>query len=291
MISYLSISNSSYFLSILAQILKFKNKNDCKMLKMINPIKICILVSEILDLISSTSTQLKTESGELRSKYLKLASCLIEEPNEKWAVEQALKDNDLEERQVLDLICLMDYYEVLNNSVVQQMSLKIWNGPHSTQGRFYDTSTIFKVVGNSESVFELRNCVNDIYGRTPNKIKTLVESFVSWKDCAKVKYYNNIALFFIFNLFFQLIFNFFTISLSSKIESMKVLLFDVRLFVPHFNGIYNTTFSLTEILGNASSNKTFQYFYVLPLDNTDMSSLSKFIFIIRKNWISNPNSI
>lgn len=277
MINYLSISNSSYLMSILLQLIRFKDQNDCKMLKVVNPLKICILISELLDLIKFNSTQLKTECKDLKNKFLKLASALIDEPKEKGAVELALKDKDLEGREVLDLICSLDYYEVLNNNVVEQMSLKIWNGPHSTQGNFYDTSTFFQIVSNVQSVHELRVSVHNIFNRTPDKIKTLVESYVSWKDCVKVKYYNYIALFFLFNLFFQIANNLFIISFRSKIGTAQVLLSTVRVFVPKFNSLYNTTLDLNMILGNATSNTTFQYVYIAKLPPDDYKTFSNII--------------
>ena len=276
-VCFLSIPNSSYLISILEQIIIFKNQNDCSMLKMVNPLKICILISELLDIICENLTQLQTICGDLKNKYLKIACCLIDEPKEKVAIENALKDKDIEGREVLDIICALNYYEVLNNKVVEQMSLKIWNGPHSTQGRFYDTSTIFNVIWNCESVFEIRNSINEIFIRAPNKIKTLPENYVNWKDCAKLKFYNYIAIFFIFNLFFQSMNNIFSFSLSDKLNTMHDLLVFVRIFVTRFNSHYNSTFSLSDILGNATDNKTFQYLYILPLNQSDMNDLSKII--------------
>ncbi len=271
----MSLSNAYYLISILEQLIIFKNVDDCKMLKIVNPLKICILICELLDSIHLHSTQLKTECKDLRNRFLELASSLIEEPKEKVAVEKALLDKDLENREVLDLICFLNYYSVLNNNVVEEMCLKIWNGPHSTQGSVRDTSTFFNIVKNTESVYEASNSVYNIFKRTPDKINTLLESYVSWMDSVKMKYYNYIAIFFIFNLLFQIVNNIFIIEFSQKIDSAMKLYDIVYDFVPNFNSKFNLTLNLNNLMGNATSNKTFQYLYVRTLNPQEYSNLCK----------------
>jgi hypothetical protein len=266
MVAYFSVSDTIYMLSVLDQLTVHKSIEDCKFLRIVNPLKIFVLIMELINVTRLTTFQVKTKCDEISDKYMKISLTLIEETMDKTSLEATFKDKDLGHRELLYIIAENNFHYILKNPTVEHLVRQMWNSTYSTQNKFYETSTLYSII-KADTVEQIQDSVKNISNRNPDYFKGFTEAFLTWHESMKVKYYNQVFVYFIFLMFFQILECIFMAEMAPKIELGVELRQTIKVWLPAFNNYFNgTNFTLSEIsLNIKNNNKTFIANYYLKL--------------------------
>lgn len=246
-IPFMTITNIMYTLSIFDQLSFYKSIEDCKFLRILNPLKISILILELVHMIRLNAYQVKTKCDQIFEKYMKLALALINETNDRKILEALFKDKDLDHREVIYITSINDFLDILNNPIVEHIVMQTWNSIYSFQAKYYQTSSLYKIL-KADSVDYVLSTIKGAHTRQPSHFKSFQESFLIWNGSMKVKYYSQIFLFVFFTIFFQMLNNVFVINLRPKISIGINLRQTTKYWLPAFNEYFNgTNFTLSEV--------------------------------------------
>jgi hypothetical protein len=161
-----------------------------------NPIKIFVLVAEILKLSLSNFSMLEYNLNRLISKSLDFSLKLQNLIEEDIIFREILLEKDLDGRILLDIISMNNFVILLKNKLVEKICDDLLAGPYSIQGGLLETSSQFKSLETDSfckdyDVFTKQRISLKKY--SPEKFKTNNTHFMVWRKNAYGKY--NLKLF------------------------------------------------------------------------------------------------
>lgn len=258
-----------YLIAIIDQLTYFKKTEYNKFLRTINPLKIIILIMELLSYITISNHQTATKCSEIKKKYYKLATDLISEISDKRSLEYIFKDKDLENRELILIIAQNNFLDLLKNSTAENLISKIWK---STYTSTLDThqSSMYQIIHSKNPEF-VKSFLKHLIERQAKDYKIAKGSFLIWNESINTKYYSFLFLFVSIVIFYQVITAIFLTGIGPKITIGLQIYETVGIFLDNFYLQFKTNFTLTQISTYLKENNTTfidDYYSKLPENMT-----------------------
>jgi hypothetical protein len=172
--------------------------------KLSNPIKIFVLIAEIMNLARLRFPLLEYNLSRLINKCIDYSMTLQNLIEEDILFREILIETDLDGRMVLDIISKNNFLTLLKNKLVEKICDELLNGPYSIDSTYLEVSSHLKSFKselcprNYDLFTHQRNSIADY---SPENYKTNTTHFMVWRKSTIDKYY----LYLYINLFIVLL--------------------------------------------------------------------------------------
>ena len=175
-----------------------------------NPIKVAVLLIEVLLNIAEKYKIMKVYCEEIKQKLMEYISSLSETITNEESLRLLYLEEDFEGREVLFIIKELKLYTLLENKQMKLLVETLWDSNYVLDGNFMIASHIFTLLAD----WPLNSKI-DIESETrfqPKDIHTLPHNrynFNVWKRAISMKYMTQAIIYFILAVFFQTLMYFF----------------------------------------------------------------------------------
>jgi len=171
-----------------------------------NPIKIFVLIAEILNRIKSKFPSLDSNIQRIIQKcldYSESIQVLIEDDS---VFRELLLENDLTKRSVLDIISQNSFLILLKNKLIEKIVDDLWDGPYDIQGSFFEVSSQYRSLTVNTDSKDYDIYTKQRVGILSEKTKAFKSNFTHfkvWQRNINSKYFVEILIGFLLILFGQ----------------------------------------------------------------------------------------
>jgi hypothetical protein len=146
------LNTTKTLVKIFEDLLQVSNQSNKIMNNFSNPIKIFVLIAEILYRIKSKFPSLDSNIQRIIQKcldYSESIQVLIEDDS---VFRELFLERDLTKRSVLDIISQNNFLILLKNKLIEKIVDDLWNGPYDIQGSFLEVSSQYRsLTANTDS--------------------------------------------------------------------------------------------------------------------------------------------
>jgi len=166
----------------------------------VNPVKICVLLVELLIMIKKTNDSLEKWIETIIKDLLSLSSLLIKTITDEEELQEIFMDVDLDGRPMIQTAAFNDVLSVFNHESITSVTDRIWAGPYVSKG-VPDTSQSMIVSNLIHSPFSRKDLfyrnLSEVFSRDYMSYPTHNFQYVTWRDGLQARYVVE-SLFYIF---------------------------------------------------------------------------------------------
>ena len=143
---FFKITSLKIFVKLIEELLQVTNQNNKIINNFSNPLKIFVLIAEILIVIKSKFPSLDSNIQRIIQKcmdYSENIQTLIEDDS---VFREILLEMDLTKRSVLDIISQNNFLILLKNKLIEKIVDDLWSGPFDIQGSFLEVSSQYNSI-------------------------------------------------------------------------------------------------------------------------------------------------
>jgi len=191
------LNTSKTLVKIIEDLMQVSNQNNKIMNNFSNPIKIFVLIAEVLNRIKSKFPSLDSNMQRIIQKcldYSENIQMLIEDDS---VFRELHLERDLTKRSTLDIISQNNFLILLKNKLIEKMVDDLWGGPYDIQGSFLEVSSQFRSLNVNVNSKDYDIYTKERTSFVSKKIKFLKSNFTHfkvWQRNIYTKYYVEIFI-------------------------------------------------------------------------------------------------
>ena len=157
-----------------------------------NPIKIGVLIIELLEIISGMYPRARIKMKLLKESLVSILTSYQNEIDIEKYEQLLFFDKDLENRDTLSVSCFNDVPELFEHQTMELISDQIWNSQYSIEGNLITSGSYicYLLFSNFWSRIDEEKDIRDshFFRRDPDFIKTHRYQFSIWKNSIHLRY-------------------------------------------------------------------------------------------------------
>jgi len=172
-----------------------------------NPIKISVLIIELLKYFGEKYRILQTYFKKIRIGLMKIIELNMEKINNFNEMRILLLEQDLQGREILILIEQLKLYEILKNEKMPLVVDSIWSTKYTVAESFFDgNSNLYKLLWNwpINTKIDLEHILSNENKKNENLLPLNI-SFNIWKKGIEIRYIAQSVVYFIFAILTQIV--------------------------------------------------------------------------------------
>lgn len=142
--SYFRLNTTKTLVKIIEDLLQVSNQNNRIVNNFSNPIKIFVLIAEILNRIKSRYPSLDSNIQRIIQKCLDYSENIQNLIEDDSVFRELLLERDLTKRSLLDIISQNNFLILLKNKLIEKIVDDLWTGPYDIQGSFLEVSSQYR---------------------------------------------------------------------------------------------------------------------------------------------------
>ncbi len=175
----------------------------------VNPLKLCILMLELLNIVSKMHKNLAKWAQDNSEDITNLAVSLMNEISEELDLHTILTDPDLDGRSTIEIASCNGFLDIFKHKSITTVTEKIWSGPYlSNSDPISECSMLFANLKHnpvSRLDFFKRNYVKS-FDRDYLGFGTHNYQFVTWRDGFKCRYLMESVYYLAFFVYIYIVF-------------------------------------------------------------------------------------
>lgn len=260
--SYFNINTTKILLKQIEDLLQINSSNNKLIQNIANPIKIFVLLAEILKIVKNKYSILDFNIQRLIDKcleYSKKLQQLIEEDN---VFREIILERDVLNRTVLEIISQNDFLVLLENKLLEKIVNDIWSGPYEVEGSLLEVSSQYRslMIRPSTKDYDIYTKQRAVKFQNFEKenIRANSSNFYIWRHNIFSKYYSEVSITLIIALLIQLITIFMIDKYKAIVDTNQVNFNNMIYSIDYAHKIkifsdYYPTMNFNEFLGNISN--------------------------------------
>lgn len=267
------LNTTKTLVKIIEDLLQVSNQSNKVMNNFSNPIKIFVLIAEILSRIKRKFPSLDSTIQRIIQKCLDYSENIQDLIEDDSVFRELLLERDLTKRSVLEIISQNNFLILLKNKLIEKIVDDLWNGPYDIQGSFFEVSSQYRSLTVNTDSKDYDIYTKQRLGLLSKKTKSFKSNFTHfkvWQRNIYTKYFVEILIGLLLIIFGQLISIFYINEYkeilefdNSKLADYSQFLLSVRkndldkgkVFINNNKNLfYNST--MVEILELQNSNST-----------------------------------
>lgn len=235
-----------------------------------NPIKIFVLIAEILKSLKSKHPTLEYNITRLIDKSLEYSLSMQNLIEEDSVFREIILDKDTSNRTLIEIISENDFLVLLKNSLVEKIVDDLWKGPYSIQGNFFEASCNYRSFRIKAGTKDYDAFMNERYGLSEykeEKYKSNFTHFKVWRKNIYLKYYFELVITFLILCLYQIIAIVMMYCYYSMIKTDASYVSQLSIYVEEY--LKNSTDFLIAVNSNNASNLN-QYESIIFNNVTDL---------------------
>ena len=198
---YVSVENSKLFLECILEAMDFNESAISIISGQPNPIKINVLIIEIILELVSMYPIIRRKGERIIEKLIYFIQQIQEHLENDERIREIYYDKDIQNRQVIYTIGKNQLISLLENKNIEVIINDIWNGPYSNDSNILCTTSTLSALlfrkGSSGQDIELLNRPN-MFARDTKDMKSHKYQYFAWKEGIHSRYIFESFIFFLF---------------------------------------------------------------------------------------------
>ena len=188
---YVSLAHSKTFFNQINKCLSYHEAEIAFVIGQPNPMKITILIIELVLEIMKSITVMKIMGNKILADLISFVQKMQAQVENENQLRQIFYDKDIANREVINIIGSNNLISLLENKNMQVIISDIWSGPYPLEGKMRQTtSSLYFLLAHGGKTSRDLELINrpKIFIRNIHTMKYHPYQFMAWKDGINIRY-------------------------------------------------------------------------------------------------------